>query len=247
MNPTTRRTVGPAPLRLVAVLAGIAAWLPAGEARAQWGWGWGAFYNPEDASQTTNFLNQRSLAAAQGAYAARAGGGGGGLTEPSYQVRDDTFFQKYDATTRAAMVDQVARDPGAEGGTVRRTTASAPPAPAQPVVVHLAGFFDASRQLVWPREAPTAGDLEMSRKTADRAALSVLDAYNARGIAPVSMATEARQKLLDYGRPALRYVREHSTTAIADSFHAFLLSLYANLGLAATTPKAPPADRQGAR
>ena len=44
--------------------------------------------------------------------------------------------------------------------------------------------------------------------------------------------TEARQKLLDYGRPALKYVRTHETPRVADSFHGFLLMLYDSLAQA---------------
>jgi hypothetical protein len=44
---------------------------------------------------------------------------------------------------------------------------------------------------------------------------------------------EARQKLLDYGRPALHYVKAHETPRVADSFHGFLLSLYDSLAQAA--------------
>ncbi len=58
-----------------------------------------------------------------------------------------------------------------------------------------------------------------------------------KGLARLSTVTDARQKLLDYGRPALQQVREQSTPALADSFHVFLLSLYGNLGAAATVPK----------
>jgi hypothetical protein len=44
---------------------------------------------------------------------------------------------------------------------------------------------------------------------------------------------ESRQRLIDYGQPALRYVREHETARIADGFHGFLLSLYDSLAQAA--------------
>ena len=61
--------------------------------------------------------------------------------------------------------------------------------------------------------------------------------------------TDARAKLLDYGRPALQYIRDNATPRIADTFHLFLLSLYESLAQAATVPKpratpaAPPPDR----
>jgi hypothetical protein len=53
--------------------------------------------------------------------------------------------------------------------------------------------------------------------------------------------TDARQKLLDYGREALTYVRAHKTPRVADSFHGFLLSLYDSLEQAANPPPATAA------
>ena len=50
--------------------------------------------------------------------------------------------------------------------------------------------------------------------------------------------TEARSKLVEYGRPALQYIRENSTPRVADTFHLFLLSLYDSLAQAATIPRA---------
>ena len=47
--------------------------------------------------------------------------------------------------------------------------------------------------------------------------------------APITTVTEARQKLLEYGQPALRLVRSVSTPRIAEGFHMFLLSLYDSL------------------
>ena len=105
--------------------------------------------------------------------------------------------------------------------------------------MNLANFFSKENQLVWPSVSPISGDFGKKQTTADLAALAVLNEYNSKGLAQLSTVTDARQKLLDYGRPALKYVREQSTPALADSFHVFLLSLYGNLGNAATVPKAP--------
>jgi hypothetical protein len=68
----------------------------------------------------------------------------------------------------------------------------------------------------------------------------VLKEVEGRGYAQVATAVEARNKLLDYGRPALQYARENSTPAIADTFHTFLLALYDSIG---QTPDFPPAPR----
>jgi hypothetical protein len=230
MTPRERRAGGCDWCRTGAVLvAGLAAWLSAGRAEAQWGWGWGWGYNPENASITVNYLNQQSLDQGRAAYAARAQGPQG-LTAPTIKVKDDDFFQRYDPVTRQEMENRVARNP----------IPLPPPATAAPApkpVVRLANFFNASRQLIWPGDAPTTGDLGTKRATSDAATLSVLDEYDYRGLAQIATVTDARKKLLDYGRPALQYVRAHSTPAIADSFHAFLLTLYAEVGLAATVPR----------
>jgi len=69
------------------------------------------------------------------------------------------------------------------------------------------------------------------------------------GVASMAAVTDARNKLLDYGRPALQIVRTQETPRVADSFHLFLLSLYESLAQAAmpsapttsaTRPPAPP-------
>jgi hypothetical protein len=146
------------------------------------------------------------------------------------------------------MMNRVARDPSAEMSTVvpggtpppSRSTAARPKAaagPSEPTTVNLASFFK-DEHLIWPSVSPITGDFGKKQETADLGVLAVLNEYNMKGLARVSTVTDARQKLLDYGRPALQYVREQSTPALADSFHVFLLSLYGNLGNAATVPKA---------
>jgi hypothetical protein len=92
------------------------------------------------------------------------------------------------------------------------------------------------RHLVWPAGSPIEGDLADRRAEADKSALAVLDEYQSHGAATLATATKARQQLIDYGRPALASLRAHTTPAIADSFHAFLLSLYSELGDAYTIP-----------
>jgi hypothetical protein len=224
----------------------------AGRAQAQFGFGWGGLYNPNDGRQTQDYLNQRSLISGESAATNRGGAGFSGLSASSSanyygnHVRDDSFFQKYDASTRLAIEDkaeshfyaQVAR--GSNGNTTNGNTTK-PPAPTTPkYAVRLSNFFNSERKLVWPLEAPVTGDLGSKRKGADEAILHVTDEYQKHRSAPSSLVAEARRKLLDYGRPALQYVRQHSTPAIADSFHAFLLTLYTELGMAAKPSTAPP-------
>lgn len=250
-----------ASIRLLAtVAAAIAPWVGPGQAEAQYG-GYGGFggygfnlYN-QNAYTDVNFLNQRSLINAQAAAANRPKA----LTAPTFQTRDDGFYDKYDLATREAMIDRVVRDPGREMGTadpsgvLPRTSTPRPvrnssqppqlnqnpPPPPVPASVNLANFFNKDNQLVWPSVSPITGDFGKKQTVADQAALAVRNEYDMKGLAQLSTVTDARRKLVEYGQPALQYVREQSTPALADSFHVFLLSLYGNLGNAATIPKKP--------
>ena len=101
-------------------------------------------------------------------------------------------------------------------------------------VVPLSSFYNAQNQLAWPGDAPTTDNLKEKSTIVDQASLAVLDEAKKNGVASVAAVTEARQKLLDYGRPALHYVRAHETARLADTFHVFLLELYDSLAQAAT-------------
>jgi hypothetical protein len=67
----------------------------------------------------------------------------------------------------------------------------------------------------------------------------VLDETKQNGAASIASVADARQKLLDYGRPALQEVRTNNTPRVSDTFHLFLLSLYEALAQAAGSPEAP--------
>jgi hypothetical protein len=249
MNPTTTRKGERGPIRLLTMVAlALAPLAWGGRAEAQYGgfgWGWGFGYN-QNAYTDVNYLNSRSLINASAAAANRPQP----LSAPKFESRDSTFYDKYDLSTRESMINRVARDPGREMGTADpsgvvavapsprpspRPQAPSPPSP--PATVNLANFFSKDHQLIWPSSAPVTGDFGKKQEVADLAALAVLNEYDMKGLAQLSTVTDARQKLLDYGRPALQYVRQQSTPALADSFHVFLLSLYGNLGNAATVPK----------
>jgi len=238
-----------ATIRLLATIAVVlGAWLSGGSrAEAQWGgYGFGFGYN-QNAYSDVNYLNSRSLINASAAAANRPQP----LTAPRYESRDASFYDKYDLQTRESMINRVARNPAREMGTADptgvlaapppsrpSTTPAGPTPPAYPNTVNLANYFNKDHQLIWPSASPISGDFGKKQTVADLAALAVLNEYDMKGLAQVSTVTDARQKLLDYGRPALQYVRDNSTPALADSFHVFLLSLYGNLGNAATIPKA---------
>ena len=90
------------------------------------------------------------------------------------------------------------------------------------------------------RRAPADGDLKAKRDTSDKACDVVLQETRREGVASLASVTDARQKLLDYGRPALASARARETPRVADTFHMFLLSLYDSLAQAASPSSAPP-------
>src|SRR5437588_152801 len=77
--------------------------------------------------------------------------------------------------------------------------------------------------------------MDLSRTTTSRGASRRRDAA-----ASLTTVTDARQKLLGYGQPALKAIRTQATPRIADTFHLFLLSLYESLAQAATPPGSAP-------
>jgi hypothetical protein len=74
----------------------------------------------------------------------------------------------------------------------------------------------------------------VKRDRSDEASLVVLNETKQQTVASITSITEARERLLEYGRPALQEVRREQTPRIADSFHLFLLSLYESLAQAAS-------------
>ena len=146
-------------------------------------------------------------------------------------VRDNGFVDQYSPYRRVPSYYR----PASLGQSPRMTPTAMTIARSRPSVP-LASFFNAQGQLVWPADAPTADGLSEKRAISDQAARTVLDEVRKNGVAAIATVTEARQKLLDYGRPALRSVRTHETPRVADSFHGFLLELYDSLAQAADPP-----------
>jgi hypothetical protein len=148
------------------------------------------------------------------------------------RLRDDGFVSHRDVRRRQPPTYRP--EPVASLGNGRQVqqpqARAAPPQPELPLV----SFFDPVRRLVWPTESPLNGDLKELRELSDLASLAVLDETKQSGTASITMVTTAREKLLDYGRPALREIRATATPRIADSFHQFMLSLYESLAQAAT-------------
>jgi hypothetical protein len=166
------------------------------------------------------------------------------------RVRDNGFVP------HAGIVDR--RSPGYQASRMRPQSlgqasiqpqpavSSASPSAAQSrPVVPIGSFFDASRVLVWPSDAPLEGELITKRETSDQACLVVSDLVDKFRSAPITTVTQARSRLLEYGQPALQSVRSRSTPRIADSFHQFLLSLYDSLAGAATPTELASAASSG--
>jgi hypothetical protein len=202
------------------------------------GWGFGAFnYVPRPG----DFLNQHDLLRGANATGGPVSNNVYANNPNSYlnRIRDNGLVSHYDIETRSSPPFQTARP---RPSSVTRTSSDRPrtapaPAPVAPTVprpvVPIGSFFNAARKLVWPSDAPVAGDLLAKRNTSDQACLEVSDLVDKHGSAPITTVTIARQKLLDYGQPALAFMRENTTSRVAETFHLFLLSLYEALAQAA--------------
>lgn len=231
MRATKRVGVRGAILTGLLVLAGLAA---PGQAQAQFGMGFG--FGFETRPMSVENIYSRSNMAAGYSYSSRQQG----LTAPS-RPRDVGWMERNSAESRGdvearAALQRRVRDLEAQN----RTQPTAPAAPQ----LALASFFNEYGKLVWPSDSPVSGDLQGKRDISDQASKSVLDTVKARGAAPLGSVTDARNKLLDYGRPALKIVRDKNTAVISEGFHAFLMALYESLAQAATpAPTSAPPTR----
>src|SRR5208283_4730049 len=195
------------------------------------GMGMGGFHY---ASSPTDYLNQRTrLNAARAGAPATQGSIAGNPNAYYNKVRDDGFVPHdrrfgQPPTERShhpgSLGDQVDRQPAVDS-----TAASSRPKQMIP----LSNFFDASQKLVWPGEVSSEAGLKEKREIFERASLAVLKESRQHGVASIATVIAARQKLLDYGRPALQQVRASSTPQVVNTFHHFLLSLYDSLARSA--------------
>jgi hypothetical protein len=214
----------------------------ASQARAQYGMGMGyggMFMGFNPVPSPGNYLNQHALTRAAA-----------GSREPSRtvyannpnayinKIRDNGFSSHYSPDSRRPTEYATARR-----ARNARLTSNNQPAPATDSVaatkpvVPIGNFFNEARKLVWPSDAPLSGELGGKRDTSDQASLVVKELVDQHGAAPITTVTDARQKLLDYGQPALQLIRSITTPLIAENFHMFMLSLYESLAAAAS-----PAD-----
>jgi hypothetical protein len=214
-----------------AILAvGAVVLLVPGRAHAQWGgfgggfggYGWGLF-RPVPLPETE--INSLALVRAghppalpsRDVYA-------GNPNSYLNHVRDNGFTDRYSVDRRE--MPSYRRAPVA---------VSQPVAPRMPELP-LSSFYNAENVLVWPADSPLGGDLKEKRAVFDRSSAEVLAEKKKNGVASMASVTDARNKLLEYGRPALAYTRAHDTPRISDSFHEFLLSLYESLAQAINPP-----------
>jgi len=201
------------------LLAAVTFGLGAGRAEAQWGMGFGLYgggFVPY-IQQPGNFLNQVALSQMNHVRGPIQNNPYSGNPNAYFNhVRDNGFVDRYDIA---------AREPSSYrymgSNSPQRTTPTSMTVARPRSVVPIAGFFNAQGQLTWPGDAPITGDFKEKREAVDRAVRVVPDEIKKNGVASIASVTEARQKLLDYGRLALQNLRTHETPAVADSFHAF--------------------------
>jgi hypothetical protein len=233
--------------RLLGFSAAIAALvLGSSDAHAQFGvgmglgGGMGMGFGFHQVPSPTGYLNQQALAAANRPREGVPSRTPYANNPNSYinRLRDPGFASTYDVRQR--------RPPSYRPRPVSASTANRSQPQSQRgellagnPILPLASFFDASQKLIWPSESPTAGELQEKRNVSDEATLAVFVETKRQITASVSSAAFARQKLLDYGRPALEVIRSKATPAISDAFHMFLLSLYDSLAQSAEPPQPP--------
>ncbi len=211
-------------------------------ARAQYGmgmgWGWGGF-GPMPSASTT-LLNDHAVART-GAAAARMPGRSHspyGNNPNAYfnRIRDNGFVSHTDARRRRASSYGSDRTGSLDTSGRAEAQPQATAAPTRPVVP-LVQFFDASLRVAWPQDSPIGGELKEKRDSSDQASLAVLNETKQHGMVSITRVTEARYRLVEYGRLALRELRAQATPPIVDAFHQFLLSLYDSLAESASTPE----------
>ncbi len=221
------------PACVLAILVAAAALeIGTSQARADFGWGFGSFnYVP----QPGDYLNQHSFIRAANAPRGPMSNNVYSNNPNAYfnRIRDNGFVPRSDIQSRMSpgLVTE-RRTPPSMSQTSANPPAPAPAAVARPVVL-IGSFFNAARVLVWPGDAPVGDGLQAKRDISDQACLAVSDMVDKHKSAPITMVTETRQKLLNYGQPALEVLRSRTTPRVSEAFHLFLLSLYEALAQAA--------------
>ncbi len=241
---TFKPRLGSAHLSILLAAAVFGFW--SDKAEAQYGMGFGGFgygFGFTPVPQPGTFINSLALTAA--GRPSTAPGGRPYAGDPNAyinHVRDNGFVEHFSVDRSQAPSYAYANRPSvARSSSVARNPA-VPPAmtvPQPKPVLPLASFYNGENVLAWPSDAPLEGDLHKKRATFDDASRLALAETRKSGVASLASVSDARRKLIEYGQPALQYVRAHETPRLADTFHLFLLSLYESLAQAASNPVAP--------
>ncbi len=201
-----------------------------------WGFGFGGFSQVE---KPESYLYQKSLADA--GRASPAPSRDVYANNPNSYInhlRDNGFVEHYRYTIREPSHYRNSGSP--------RTMPTAHAVAQATPVLPLTSFYGPDGKIEWLAEAPTAGDLGERRAASDAGCQAVRDEVKRNAVASIATVTDARRKLLEYGRPALQYVRAHETPRVADAFHMFLLSLYESLAQTVNPVVATAAARPAA-
>ena len=216
--------------------------LSGGTARAQYGYGYGygfgGFLNGGGAASDRamhSYLNQQSLLQGQAALSKGEAQGYQGAGNPYFTQARDTSVGRNDVSTRR---DSIYGGGSIYGGESTRRLANGPgdAAEPRPTQLPLESFFSPEGELVWSESAPDSGPYGSLQGEASTSASEVYRESKTQGYSPVAVVTDARAKLVAYGRPALAELRRTASRDNADRFHQFLMTLYDALGRAAVRP-----------
>lgn len=212
-------------------------------ASAQFGMGFGdmMFGNFRTVPSPKEFLNQRATQASARGLRGPTQNRAYGPDANSFhsRSRDNGFVSSGNVSRRRSPTNRPQPARSTSNATKAQAKTDPEPAPdsASYPTLPLRSFFDASLKLSWPAEAPANGDLGEKRGQTDQASRVVLEETTLHQSASLASVADARQKLLDYGRPALHQLRNTSTEEIAEHFHRFLFALYDSLSQSsASTP-----------
>ena len=207
----------PTALALLMVIVALGPGTRSAQAQSGMGMGMGGFHY---ASSPTDYLNQRArLNAARGSAPANQGSIAGNPNAYYNKVRDDGLVPHHDRRVSQPPTERP-QHPGLSGDHVNRQPAvdSTATSSRSKQLIPLSNFFDAAEKLVWPGEASSEVGLKEKREIFERASLAVLKESRQNGVASNATVTAARQKLLDYGRPALQQVRASSMPRLPTRF-----------------------------
>lgn len=240
--PTVRSRAG-LPLAVAAFLS--ATW--AGRAQAQFDIGFGypgvpfLFYSPERVAGPTQYLYDRDRArisehsnrVQQEAAASQMAAERANSNAYFNRLRDFSGESSYQVGTRRSLASRVSTPRARPQPTPPPSQPQPTPAPSPPTSrqnsVSLDAFFLLGGEFDWPHDAPNLDELPSAKAEAESAVKVVHDELQSQGKAKSQSIGYAKWKLVGYGQQALAKVRSTRTTAVADTFHHFLLSLHGSL------------------